>query len=83
MVAENLLGVDITRIWVGTSCSLNSSIRCSEPRPHNVQTIDTGGTLIYVIPSTETKEIKDADAVYVQAHGGGLFAGHPLQYLDA
>jgi hypothetical protein len=73
---------ELARIWVGTSFSYNSDIWYSAPQNHNIQSIDTNGTLTYVIPTTKLEDIKNADAILVYGHGGGLFIGHPLQYID-
>lgn len=73
---------ELARIWVGTSFSYNSDIWYSAPQPHDIQSIDANGTLTYVIPTTKPEDIKNADAVLVYGHGGGLFIGHPLQYIE-
>jgi len=72
----------ITRIWVGTAFGIDGDIFYSEPGIHDTKSIDTNGTTTYVIPTTKPEDIKNADAVYIYCHGGGLFLGHPLQYLD-
>lgn len=73
---------ELVRIWVGTSFDYNADIWYSAPQDHDVQSIDTDGTLTYVIPTTRPEDIKNADAVLVYGHGGGLSMGHPLQNLE-
>jgi hypothetical protein len=72
----------LVRVWFGTSLSGNVEIWYSEPASHGVQKVNTDGTSTLVIPSIDSEEIKNADAAYIHAHGGGLFVGHPLQYLE-
>lgn len=70
----------LAKIWVGTSFEYIPDMWYSEPQ-NIVQKIESNGTRVFVIPDTKPEEIKNADAVYLYAHGGGMMIGHPLQYL--
>jgi hypothetical protein len=77
----------LVRAWYGTSFITDSDIWYSEPEFHNIHKFETSKTeTAYIIPTTEdvdvVKELRDADVVYLYAHGGGMFIGHPLQYLN-
>lgn len=77
----------IVRVWVATSFGADHMIWYSEPERHNIHKFATSSTeSAYIITTTNSsnveKEIQNADVVYLYAHGGGLFIGHPLQYLD-
>ncbi|KAN0105043.1 alpha/beta-hydrolase [Hyaloscypha variabilis] len=76
----------LVRAWYGTSFITDSDIWYSEPEFHNIHKFATSKTeTAYIVPTTEelniVKELRNADVVYLYAHGGGLFIGHPLQYL--
>ncbi|KAH6665946.1 Alpha/Beta hydrolase protein [Halenospora varia] len=70
----------LAKIWVGTSFEYIPDMWYSEPQ-NIVQKIESNGTRVFIIPDTKPEEIKNADAVYLYAHGGGMMIGHPLQYL--
>lgn len=77
----------LIRAWYGTTFCADSNIWYSEPAGHNIHEFATSPSdSAYIIPTTNDKgvfeEIENADVVYIYAHGGGLFIGHPLQYLD-
>jgi hypothetical protein len=71
----------LARIWVGTTFVNNAQIFYSEPPNHNVAKIKAHECCTYVIPTTNSVDLKDADAVVIYCHGGGMAIGHPLQYL--
>ena len=77
----------LVRAWYGTSFITDSNIWYSEPESHNIHKFATSkAETAYIIPTTPdanfVKELRDADVVYLYAHGGGMFIGHPLQYLN-
>ena len=75
----------LARAWMGTIFVNSATIFYSEPLNHGVQKVkllDTHGDL-YFVPTTEEGGLKSVDAVVLWCHGGGLIAGHPLQYLKS
>lgn len=75
----------LARAWMGTIFVNSAAIFYSEPSQHGVQKIELPGIDgdLYIVPTTKEVELKDADAVVIWCHGGGLIAGHPLQYLKS
>jgi len=71
----------ILREWMITYFGYDYEIMYSEPDSHDTQRIEEEEFTTYVIPTTKPTDIKDADAVIIYCHGGGLMIGHPLQYL--
>jgi hypothetical protein len=76
------LSTALKRIWIGNTMKYILPALYSEPDNHNTQIIHTYEFATYVLPATEPSKLKDADVVMIYAHGGGLYMGHPLQYLD-
>jgi hypothetical protein len=68
--------------WYGTSFTANSDIWYSAPATIDTQRIDIERFGGYVTPGTKPADIKNADIVYICAHGGGMHIGQPLQYLN-
>jgi hypothetical protein len=74
----------LVRAWYGTSFTANSdtSIWYRTPAKIDTQRIDIEDFGAYVILDTKPADIKNADAVYIYTHVGGMLIGHPLQYLN-
>jgi len=74
----------LARIWLGTSFAVNPSVFYSAPLDDTVQHVEENNLDFYIVPSLKdpATQLRDADAVVLFAHGGGMIMGHPLQYLD-
>lgn len=71
----------IARVWVGTAFIYKATIFYSSPAQHDAQRIEGPGFAAYMIPTGKLADLKEADAVMLFMHGGGMILGHPLQYL--
>lgn len=71
----------VARAWLGTTFVTVPTIFYSEPSNHGVPPIEEKAFKAYIVPTVESSKLRDADAVMLFAHGGGMMIGHPLQYL--
>jgi hypothetical protein len=74
----------IARAWLGYIFVHCPTILYSKPRDTDLQEVQEAGLHLYIIQGSEKSktQLKDADAVILFAHGGGMIFGHPLQYLS-
>ncbi|KAH8689345.1 Alpha/Beta hydrolase protein [Talaromyces proteolyticus] len=70
----------LARVWLGNIFSIQGTILYSPAQDHCEQKIEGSDFEAYIIPSTNTAELQEADAIVIFAHGGGMIFGHPLQY---
>ncbi|KIX96491.1 uncharacterized protein Z520_07757 [Fonsecaea multimorphosa CBS 102226] len=72
----------IAREILGTAFVYSPTIFYSAPRKTSIPKVDGPGWSAYLVPNVSSGDIAQQDAVVLFAHGGGMIAGHPLQYRD-
>ena len=74
--------VALARAWLGAAFRYNLAVLYSEPPGHGVQNVRSSTFSSYAVPNADRAALEEADVIVVFAHGGGMFLGHALQYLD-